>query len=249
MKVAVIHGGPGGAGQLKPLAVELSKITDVLEPLQTAFSIEGQVQELYDVLESNAEHPVTLIGHSWGAMLCILFAAKYPDIVKKLILVSCGPLKSTYTSSDVMQNRLNRMTAEQKVELEIALKKLDEPDFKDKNAVFSQLGQLASKIDSYDPISEESVEAQYDIFKSVWTEVESLRSKGGFENAVKSVRCPVTVIHGDYDPHPAEGIKPLLSSALKEFRFILLEKCGHYPWIERHAKDEFYSILKGELKK
>ncbi len=113
--------------------------------------------------------------------------------------------------------------------------------------MFTQLGRLASKIDSYEPISDESVDAQYDIFKSVWSEAESLRSKGGFEDAVKSIRCPVVAIHGDYDPHPAEGVKSLFSSTLKDFCFILLDKCGHYPWIERNAKGKFYSILKDEL--
>ncbi len=57
-RVAVVHGGPGAAGQLAPLAVELSKSISILEPLQAALSIEGQIKELYEVLESNSEHPV-----------------------------------------------------------------------------------------------------------------------------------------------------------------------------------------------
>ncbi len=246
-KVAVVHGGPGAAGQLAPVAKELSRTFGVFEPLQTAASIEGQIQELHDVLESNAHHPVTLIGHSWGAMLSVLFAAKFPALVKKLILVSCGPLEASYTSSDVMKNRLGRMSIEQKAELDAAFKKLDDPKVQDKNAVFTQLGRLASKTDSYEPISDESVEAQYDIFKSVWSEAESLRSKGVFIEAVKNIRCPVFAIHGDYDPHPFDGVKRPLSTFLKDFRIILLEKCGHYPWIERHARNKFYSILLGAM--
>jgi len=247
-KVVVVHGGPGAAGQLAPVAVELSQEAGVLEPLQTAFSIEGQIQELYDAIKSNTKCPIILIGHSWGAMLCVLFTAKYPTIVKKLILVSCGPLEPIYNSSDVMGNRLKRMSIEQKTELDVALKKLNDPKFQDKNAVFTQLGRLASRIDSYKPLLAEYMEAQYDIFTSVWAEAESLRSKGGFSNAVKNIKCRVVAIHGDYDPHPANGVKSVLSSMIKDFQFISLEKCGHYPWIEYHAKDKFYSILRNEIK-
>jgi len=39
-----------------------------------------------------------------------------------------------------------------------------------------------------------------------------------------------------------------LSAALKSFQFILLKNCGHMPWIERKARNEFYVILKEELR-
>jgi pimeloyl-ACP methyl ester carboxylesterase len=49
----------------------------------------------------------------------------------------------------------------------------------------------------------------------------------------KNIECPVVAIHGDYDPHPADGVRIPLSNVLKDFRFILLGKCGHVPWFER----------------
>ena len=64
----------------------------------------------------------------------------------------------------------------------------------------------------------------------------------------KHITCPVVAIHGDYDTHPAEGVKKPLSTALKDFRFILLENCGHKPWMERKARDTFYKILREELR-
>ncbi len=42
-KVAVIHGGPGAPGEMAPVARELSSVSGVLEPLQTATTIEGQI--------------------------------------------------------------------------------------------------------------------------------------------------------------------------------------------------------------
>jgi hypothetical protein len=40
--IAVIHGGPGAPGEIAAVARELSSITGVLEPLQTATSLKGQ---------------------------------------------------------------------------------------------------------------------------------------------------------------------------------------------------------------
>ncbi len=74
-----------------------------------------------------------------------------------------------------------------------------------------------------------------------------LRQTGKLLDIVAKIRCPVVAIHGDYDPHPAEGVRGPLSSILKDFRLILLEKCGHKPWIEREAKETFYEILNKEL--
>jgi len=34
---------------------------------------------------------------------------------------------------------------------------------------------------------------------------------------------------------------------VKNYRFILLEKCGHEPWQEKYARDKFYEILKKEI--
>ena len=44
--VAVIHGGPGVPGEMAPVARELSLNTGILEPLQAAETVEGQVEEL-----------------------------------------------------------------------------------------------------------------------------------------------------------------------------------------------------------
>jgi len=75
-----------------------------------------------------------------------------------------------------------------------------------------------------------------------------LRDNGGFLKMAEGIRCPVVAIHGDYDTHLVEGVKTPLSRVLKDFRFILLEKCGHFPWLERYAREEFFRVLREEIK-
>ncbi len=58
--------------------------------------------------------------------------------------------------------------------------------------------------------------------------------------------CPVVAIHGDGDPHSAEGIQEPLAANVKDFRMVMLEKCGHHLWCERHALETFYELLAHE---
>lgn len=247
--IAVIHGGPGGPGQTAPVARELSKKQGVLEPIQTEKSVEGQIKELHCILNEYSTLPVTLVGHSWGAMLSILFTARYPRMVKKLVLISSGLLEEKY-AYQIRENRIRSMSIKQIEELEAAINKLDDPKFLNKNSVFMTVASTALKVDSFDPdISKnEIIEAEYDTYDKVWKEGQMLRRENAFIESAKKITCPVICIHGDSDPHPAETVKGTLSRNVWNLKFILLEKCGHYPWIERKAKRKFYSYLKKEVK-
>jgi pimeloyl-ACP methyl ester carboxylesterase len=247
--LAVIHGGPGAAGEMAPVARELASGWGVLEPIQREESLAGQVEELRTVLEKNGDLPVFLIGFSWGAWLSFMFAANYPSFVKKLILIGSGPFEEKYAEG-IQEIRLSRLSEEERAEVESLYKVFNNPVGEDKNEAFVRLGVLFSKADAYDPIKDESeaIDCQVDIFQNVWKEAEELRRSGKLLQLGKHIRCPVVAIHGDYDPHPAEGVQKPLSVILKNFRFILLKSCGHKPWIERQARDRFYAILKEELR-
>jgi pimeloyl-ACP methyl ester carboxylesterase len=246
--VAVIHGGPGAPGEMAPVARELSSLAGVLEPLQTASTLEGQVQELKAVLEKHGAFPVTLAGFSWGALLSFILTARYPSLVRKLILISSAPYEGKY-AADIMQTRLNRLTEAERERAFFLMQTLDNPATKDKNELMAQLGKLISKADSYDPLpdDDEIIECQYDINRSVWEQADELRSSGELLKLGKKIGCPVVAIHGNYDPHPYAGVRDTLSQVLKDFRFILLPKCGHRPWMERYARDRFYQILREEI--
>ena len=246
--VAVIHGGPGAPGGMAPIARELSLVWGILEPLQTSASLEGQLQELKTVLKKHGELPITLIGHSWGAWLSFIFAARYSFYVKKLILIGSGAYEEKYALK-FMETRLSHLNEEKRLKVQVLKEVLSEPGVKDKNTTFFQLGKLLSQADSFNhlPFDDEELDCQYDIHQSVWNEAKELRHSGKLLKLGKQIQCSVVAIHGDYDPHLSEGIKRPLSQTVKDFRFILLENCGHYPWFERQARDRFYEILKEEL--
>ena len=164
-----------------------------------------------------------------------------------------APLKrsiSFLTNAGIEEARLSRLTEEERTEVESLLEVLENPAPPKKDEAFARLGALFSKADAYDPIEHESeaIDYQPDIFQSVWKEAAELRRSGKLLELGKSIKCAVVAIHGDYDPHPAEGVQKPLSAILKSFRLILLKNCGHKPWNERQAKDRFYEILKEQLR-
>jgi len=244
--IVLVHGGPGAPGEMFTVAKFISKRFGVLEPMQTKYSINGQVEELKQQIADNTDKPVTLVGWSWGAWLCFIVAAKYPNLVKKLILISSGPFEVKY-SDNIMPTRLARMDSKERKQARTFISrfqygKLNKPDLR-------RFGELMSKADSFDPVKKDGiqVEPQADIYESVWKEAEVLRKSGKLLKCGERIASPVVVMHGDYDPHPFEGVKKPLSRTLKNVKFILLQNCGHHPWLERRAKEQFYAVLEREL--
>jgi pimeloyl-ACP methyl ester carboxylesterase len=246
-RAALIHGGPGAPGEMAPVARELSVTHGILEPFQTARSITAQVAELKSTLETHGDLPMTLIGFSWGAWLAALYTAEHPQDVLKLVLIGSGSFEEKYTA-DMHSTRLGRLSADERVELTDLTQVMSTLD-KNTDQAFTRAGELFSKADAYDPLPSESeiLSFQADVYRSVWPLAAEMRRSGNLLAAVSSIQCPVVALHGDHDPHPAEGVRVPLEKVLPDFRFILLERCGHKPWIERHARQRFFQILRDEL--
>jgi len=189
-----------------------------------------------------------LIGWSWGAWLGFIFAAEYPRLVDKLIMVAAPPFEERYVA-DIMATRLGRLPATRSSEALSLMKSLDDPAIALHGEAMDRLYKIFLRTDSLDPLphEEEVLEFQYRVYRGVWEQASALRRSGELLEMGKRIQCPVIALHGDYDPHPPEGVREPLSRSLSDFRFILLAGCGHYPWLERTARREFFTILAGEL--
>jgi pimeloyl-ACP methyl ester carboxylesterase len=246
--IAVVHGGPGARGEMNPVAREISLRMGVLEPLQTADSVEGQVEELRNILENYGSPPLVLVGFSWGAWLSFILTANHPRLVKKLILISSPPFEEKYVPQ-ILETRLSHLDEAEKQEALSLLSALNTNRLADQSLV--RFGTLMNKADSCGPLPQEPVNPDGSpdaaIFQKVWPQASQLRRSGKLLKMGADIQCPVVAIHGDYDPHPAAGVKDPLSRVLKNFQFILLKECGHHPWLELKARHDFYKILKQEI--
>ena len=247
-RLVVLHGGPGAGGEMAPVARELATDWGILEPQQTAASIQGQVSELHDVIRGKADIPVVLIGWSWGATLGFIFAAHYPRLVTGLVLVSSGPFRAEY-AADIMAIRQRRLPKALSQEVASLMIVLQNPAAIGEDDALRRFGEIMTQADSYDPLppDEGPVSVRYDIYHPVSEEAARLRSSGELLRLGTQIACPVVAIHGDYDPHPWQGVAEPLAEVIGDFRLIRLSRCGHQPWRERLARDDFYLRLRDEI--
>lgn len=256
--VTVLHGGPGAWGSLYPVAAHCGQIVGTVEPFLLQSTLEGQLQEVRGILLEHCTFPRILIGHSWGAWIAYLTAAEYPDLVDKCILIGSGPYEHGYYLQ-LEKNRQERMTFEDKSRLDDIFRQLSSANPSETESLLQDMSTICDKTDFFNRISESDEERIlsnpniFDFSKIVVNKathftkalhsVQNLRKSGELCERGKSIRCPVIVIHGDYDPHPAEGVQIPLEKTVANFSFFFLPKCGHYPWREKHAASNFYRIL------
>jgi pimeloyl-ACP methyl ester carboxylesterase len=80
-----------------------------------------------------------------------------------------------------------------------------------------------------------------------WSDMVRLQEAGVYPAAFTSITCPVLMLHGSYDPHPGDSIRDSLRESIPHLEYIELDRCGHAPWVEEHARDRFLSILRSWL--
>lgn len=246
--IVLLHGGPGAAGSMTPLAELLAPDLPCFAPWQTALSIPGQIKELKQQITSTAAPPVILIGHSWGAWLGWLFTAAYPQLVKKLIMIAPGVFEEKYVTN-LMPTRLARLSPTDRDLFDQCMRQLHDPDFSEKDTVMAEFGKLMRKADTFDALEEipHQRKISFEIYHHVWPQAAALRKSGQLLTCGNQISCPVVVFLGAYDSTPPQGVIEPLSGLLSDFRWYILKDCGHYPWAECLARETFIQKLKDEL--
>lgn len=245
-KTVLVHGGPGAIGALKGFAKELSEQSKfgVVEAIQSKYSIAELIEELNCQIHDNCMEKVSLIGHSWGAWLVVLFAEKYPELVEQLILVGCAPLEDKYIA-EIGARRLQNLSDEDgEIFQRLIRKEATDEDM-------TKIPQVFRHSDNYCLVDSElhNVDrTDSEMHNKVWAEAAAMRTNGQILIAFQNLKCPIHLIQGAMDPHPANGVIVPLQELGVPCEAYVLDKCGHSPYMERFAKDEFYKILLGWLK-
>lgn len=240
-RVITVHGGPGAIGSLEACSEELAQRagTGVVESLQSQYSVDALIDELHTHIVEQCQTPVTLIGHSWGAWLAALAAARYPDCAANVVLVGCPPLADSYVN-DITARRMASMNDTDRAIFQTLLDGTATDD------IMAQIPAMLERCDNVDLIdgadaSETITDAR--MYNEVWSQAAAMRTDGSLLEACKAVSCPITIIQGDHDPHPLRGVTEPLTAAGIRYTAHELTQCGHSPFLERHARDEFFALL------
>ena len=215
----------------------MEKIDQIYQTLSSQTSKSNS--ELKTLVEKNCLKPVVIVGYSWGAWIAYIFAARYPEMVKKIILVSAGPFEQKYYPL-LEKNRESRMNAREKQESQKIFEKLFSAEKNLQNELVERLGKLYEKVDGFDlnkPLDQnkrkngrknpiiQNLETNIDRvahFTGALEQAIHMRKSGQLLELGRQIQCPVCAIHGINDTHPIEGVKEPLSNILEDFQLFPL---------------------------
>lgn len=241
----VLHGGPAAAGDVGPLARELGRRWHVLEPFQRGsggrpLTVAAHVQDLDDLIRDRCgtDRPI-LIGHSWGAMLGLAYAAAHPDTSAGLVLIGCGTFSASARKE--FEARLDaRLTSEDREAL--ASIRQSEPDA---DHQFAARGRIMTRVYGYDieDVPNEPTTIDAVAHEQTWADMKRLQADGTYPAAFATINVPVLMLHGEADPHPGRPTMEDLRRYIPHVQYCEFSRCGHSPWLERQAKEPFFREL------
>jgi proline iminopeptidase len=211
-----------GTGRSRPQPFDLATLT-----------IRIVVEDLEALRVRLQQDRLTLLGHSWGGMLAMAYAAAHPDHVDRLILVGSGgpTLEFQQWFGDNIEARLRPEDLElrqhwlaaakngvdsEKASIE-ALRAIVPGYFFDRKAGLTfasgfKAGQLHP-----------------DVNEQLFAD---MRKHYDSREGLKNLKRPVLIIHGHQDPigdKTAEDISALIAGS----RLVYINRSGHFPWIEQ----------------
>ena len=248
--VIVIHGGPGmDQGYLLPGMAALAKKHQVVfyDQLGCGRSTATVIDESHITINSFVEdietlrkalkfEKVTIVGHSWGGMLAMYYAVKYPKNIKKLVLMN------TVTSAGMEEflDEVEKRTMPSAGEFE-KLKASQEFIDSEPQAI-AQYYRLFFQYYFHNPKDLEKLNLQLEP-KGAATGVkvakileESIFGKYTDQHAdLQKLKIPTLIIRGESDVIPMSAANSMAHS-IKSSKLVVLKNCGHFPYIEQPAQ-------------
>jgi len=247
--MAVLHGGPAAVGNAAPIARGLADIFRVLEPWQRGsgsepLTVARHVSDLDDVVTARCSPArPALVGESWGAMLALAYAAEHPDAVGPIVLIGCGTF-DTGARAQLRRTLGQRRTAE--MDEEIAAIEADVANLDERS---QRLYAVTRPLYDYAPLPDGPPDPEVAPFDmrahtETWDDMLRRQQDGTYPAAFARIASPVLMLHGDYDPHPGPMIRDGLLPHIPHIEYHELTRCGHSPWNEALARDEFFRALR-----
>jgi proline iminopeptidase len=253
--IILLTGGPGtDYSYLDEMAIKTGKYFHVVLTEQrgtgrsiptrfdsTTINLSTAIDDIKLLIDHLKLKEVTLIGHSWGASLAMEFAAKYPALVKSLILIDPGSFQNFESASNILtrnqRSRLGKSELKQFDSLSSIIKygKASATDSIERRKILL-LTYVYDK-NKADSISDKILVPNSPITNELLTKDRRKNSK--LSQTLNRYTGPIDIICGRQD-----GLA-FNSYELKLFRPSVsihwIEESGHYPMYEQ--PEAFYSVL------
>ena len=257
--VVVLHGGPGlnmeyFADDLAPLAAShallfydqrgagrSSLVTD-------SAALDGQrfAEDLEAIRKHFGLERVTLLGHSWGAGVAALYAARYPVRVQRLIIVGGIPLRLAELTKAFEELAAGRDSATRAQMQQWREARLANPTDAAACRAYYTLwfgpffGDSAATRHTRGDFCAGSEAARRNKIVSVDRYVAASLGDWDWRPGLRQLEAQTLVIHGSVDPLPLASGREW-ARALPNARLLVFEGIGHFPYVE--VPDAFFPAV------
>jgi len=257
--VVILHGGPGGDHNLMLPMQEIADIYKVIfydqratgnstgELTSNSINVESFIEDLEALRKELDLSKIHLIGHSWGAVLGMLYAIKYSENLNSLTIFGTGGASAEYFPVYFENFKKNTSLTDQDT-----IEKIKESEeFKNKDIeTYKRFSQLFFKtyfknksfLDSVNfTFGKNTINNQMDVANLIMQDLGNFN----FYDKLSSITCPTLIIHGELDLFSCEGAYKTYKH-IPQSKLIILKDAGHLMFID--SKDKFFSIFKSFLK-
>jgi proline iminopeptidase len=250
--IIVLHGGPDFDHSY--LLPELDRLSDSFHLIyydqrgrgRSAVGVQPEdvtvASDIADI-ESVRQHfqldSVVLLGHSWGTVLALEYALRYPERVSHMILMNPGPASTAdyqQLRKEWLEKRADDMNRRKAIAESAAYQAGDpqavtayyrihfKPALVRSEDYEKIIARLKSSFTEEGILKARAIEAR--LMSETW-------SSPGFDllPEVKSLRIPTVIITGDHEFIPAATAEHL-AQAIPNARLVTLKDCGHFSYLE-----------------
>ena len=240
----VFHGLFGRAKNWHSIVLKMSSVIDGLfivfdlrnhgeNNSASNISYQLMVDDIYQFINKKNILKFSIIGHSMGGKLGMLFSLNYPSFVDQLFVVDIAPVKYPSEESEIIDHLINTNIDECKsrIEVDAELSK----NIKDKNLRSFLLQNLKFNNEKY----------VWSLnLKTIKSGMSDLR---GFPNQVnfKASLIKTVCIYGEKSSYLNENIKKDFERLFSNLKFEKVNDAGH--WLHVEKSNEFIDIISKNL--
>jgi pimeloyl-ACP methyl ester carboxylesterase len=220
-----------------------------------AYRMRHVLADLVDLVEELGIAPLTLVGHDWGGIASWAFAIKYPELLKRLVIIDAPP---PFTwNRDLRESPKQREAVNYMIELS---KSSPEPEEMLAANDFAMMDQIMQRIGGSGARLTDDERAAY---RQAWSEPGALRGGLNYYRAARmgeqvaaggvpeeyeakitsqTVEVPTLVIWGENDSVLLPTLTRGLSEWVPRLRVELVPGAGH--WVPYERPDEVNRLIR-----
>lgn len=253
--ILILHGGPGlNHSYFRPQMGELARTHRLIffdqrahgrssSPRDTnAVRMKNFVEDVEAMRKSFGLGGMNLMAHSWGSLVALSYAFKYPENLKSLILINPVAANDSLgrVAAQVQAGRVSREDSLKRVDL------MRSEGFRRRSpAALDRFFRMVFRSSLHDGRYADSLTLFFP--RDYAAKSENLRHLAtdlvNFDlyPSLKAISAPTLIIRGEADPTPVSAVE-MMADSIPNARIRTIARSGHFPFVEQ--RQQFFESVR-----